>query len=165
MTQQTAKSTVFTPEALVEAPRRSRAIPNASGTLAVYTQISYSLRCRMEKRETRVAEIGSHRSWPVMNSPHASFPQWIGHSDRLIWLEAKGNGSGHTQLVVDTARLDGKSYIAGIIPGRVRYLRVASTMLREDGDDELPFTVIGKVCPDGTLFNQFDTAKPGRSFI
>ncbi|KAL2824294.1 Alpha/Beta hydrolase protein [Aspergillus cavernicola] len=107
------------PKGPPEASRHSHAIPTQQHTS--------SLRGHTETREI----------CPVTNGPNAGFPQWLGHSDQLIWLE--GTWNGHTQLIVTSARRDSESYVAGTIPGPVRYLRTN---------------------PDGTLFNSFGKAEP-----
>ena len=136
------------------APRRSSATPNASGTLAVYTQTSYSFESHSKTNEIRVLDIRSGRSTLITNDSGASDPQWLDNSsDRLIWLKVKGNGN--TSLVIGDAHRAGQSYTAGTVSGPVGDLKVTKL---ENGD--IGFAVSGKANTDGTLFNPHDLQEP-----
>lgn len=139
--------------ALLGAPRRSPAIPNASGTLAVYTQTSYSFESHSKTNEIRVIDIASGRSSLITNDAGASNPQWLDNSDQLIWLKEKANGN--TSFIVGDAREPGKTYTAGTVPGPVSDLKIT---VIESG--KLGFAVTGKANPDGSLFNPHDAKEP-----
>ncbi|KAE8346850.1 hypothetical protein BDV24DRAFT_122319 [Aspergillus arachidicola] len=143
----------FTPEVLLGAPRRSAAVPNSSGTLAVYTQTSYSFESHAKTSEIRVLDITTGRSSLITNDPSASSPQWLGNDDRLIWLKTKANGN--TSFIVGHAREAGKTYTAGTVPGPVANLKVT---VIESG--KIGFAVTGKANPDGSLHNPQDAKKP-----
>ncbi|KAI2785878.1 hypothetical protein POX_h09640 [Penicillium oxalicum] len=142
----------FTPEVLLGAPRRSSAVPNAAGTLALYTQTSYSFESHSKTNEIRVLEIESGRSALVTNDPGASNPQWLGDGDELVWLKAKSNGN--TSFIVGNACEADKTYTAGTVPGPVSDLKVT---VIEPG--KIGFAVSGKANPDGSLFNPHDAKK------
>ncbi|KAJ5664720.1 hypothetical protein N7462_011533 [Penicillium macrosclerotiorum] len=143
----------FTPEVLLGAPRRSSALPNAAGTLAVYTQTSYSFESHSKTNEIRVIEIQTGRSALITNDPGASNPQWLGDSDQLVWLKTKSNGN--TSFIVGDAREADKTYTAGTVPGPVSDLKVT---VIEPG--KIGFAVTGKANPDGSLYNPHDAKKP-----
>lgn len=143
----------FTPESLLGTPRRSSAIPNASGTLAIYTQTSYSFESHSKTNEIRVLDISTGRSTLITNDPGASDPTWLDNSDRLIWLKAKSNGN--TSFIIGDAHEAGKTYTAGTVPGPVSDLKVTTI---EPG--RIGFAVTGKANPDGTLFNPHDAKEP-----
>ncbi|KAJ5591808.1 uncharacterized protein N7459_002177 [Penicillium hispanicum] len=143
----------FTPEVLLGAPRRSSAVPNAAGTLAVYTQTSYSFESHSKTNEIRVIEIESGRSALITNDPGASNPQWLGNTDQLVWLKTKSNGN--TGFIIGDAREVDKTYTAGTVPGPVSDLKVT---IVEPG--KIGFAVSGKANPDGSLFNPHDAKKP-----
>ncbi|KAJ5777056.1 Oligopeptidase family protein [Penicillium odoratum] len=147
------RSMKFTPEVLLGAPRRSSAVPNAAGTLAVYTQTSYSFESHSKTNEIRIIEIQSGRSALITNDPGASNPQWLGADDQLVWLKTKTNGN--TSFIVGDAREADKTYTAGTVPGPVSDLKVT---LIEPG--KIGFAVTGKANLDGSLYNPQDAKKP-----
>lgn len=126
------------------------------------------------KSEIYVTDLNTRfRSWRVTDNPNASSPQWLGHSDQLIWLESLENG--HTNFVISDARLVTETYIVGTVPGPVSNLIVTNVAFIEDQDDELGFVIMGKANSDGSLFNpvlskessenstgRFYTTLPGR---
>ncbi|KAF4163605.1 hypothetical protein CNMCM6936_000524 [Aspergillus lentulus] len=140
-------------ETLLEAPRRSNPIPNAAGTLAVYTQSTYSFRSQTEKKEIRVVNLSTGRSWCVTENPNARSPQWVSKSDQIIWLEWLE--SGNTDLMVDDAKgTITEIYKAGTVPGQAFDLKVTGQLpFREDNDNELAFAISGRANPDGSLVN------------
>ncbi|KAJ5114541.1 hypothetical protein NUU61_000300 [Penicillium alfredii] len=146
----------FTPEVLIGAPRRSSAVPNAAGTLAVYTQTSYSFESHAKTNEIRVIDIDSGRSALITNDPGANNPQWLDNSDQLVWLKTKANGN--TSFIIGHAREADKTYTAGTVPGPVSDLKLT---VIEPG--KLGFAVSGKANPDGSLFNPHDVKKPHTS--
>lgn len=141
---------------LLGAPRRSSAFPNAAGTLAVYTQTSYSFESHSKTNEIRVIDIKSGKSALITNDAGASNPQWVDDSDQLVWLKAKGNGN--TSFVIGDARQADNTYTAGTVPGPVSDLKVVTL---EPG--KLGFAVSGKANPDGSLYNPHDAKKPHSS--
>ncbi|KAJ5218243.1 uncharacterized protein N7498_000342 [Penicillium cinerascens] len=143
----------FTPEVLLGAPRRSSAAPNAAGSLAVYTQTSYSFESHSKTNEIRVLDIESGRSALITNDPGASNPQWLGAGDQLVWLKTKANGN--TSFIIGDARAVDKTYTAGTVPGPVSDLKVT---VIEPG--KIGFAVSGKANPDGSLYNPHDAKKP-----
>ncbi|KAL2822253.1 Alpha/Beta hydrolase protein [Aspergillus cavernicola] len=151
----------LTPTSLIESPVRSHPVPNSSGMLAVFTQQYHTQQTSTLQSAIRVIDLNSARSWPIPDSANARFPQWLGHSDQLIWLERLENG--HAQFVVGDARLQSPAYIAGSVTGGVWDLRAAGVVLKEDAgdDDDLSFAVIGEANPDGTLFNPLDAGRAG----
>ncbi|KAJ6172279.1 hypothetical protein N7470_001346 [Penicillium chermesinum] len=147
------RSVKFTPEVLLGAPRRSSAVPNAAGTLAVYTQTSYSFESHSKTSEVRVLDIASGRSALITNDAGASNPQWLGSGDELVWLKSKANGN--TSFIIGNAREADDTYTAGTVPGPVSDLKVT---LIEPG--KIGFAVSGKANPDGSLYNPHDAKKP-----
>lgn len=137
---------------LLAAPRRSGAIPNASGTLIAYTQTTYSFSSHMTSSELRVLDVASKKSVLITDSFKGE-PQWLGSSDQLVWL--KGSNNGNTSIVIGNAAKSERPYVAGIIPGPTGDLK-----LIELGSGEFGFAVSGKANPDGSLYNPSDAKTP-----
>ncbi|KAL4874562.1 Alpha/Beta hydrolase protein [Aspergillus karnatakaensis] len=150
----------LTPAALVASPLRSLPIPNASGTFAIYTEYipaseheqhnGTSAKCAIW-----VLDMNSPRSWPIPDTQNARYPQWLGNSDEVIWLEACPNGE--TWFVVADACLRGERYVAGSVGGRVWDLRTTGVVKmggpEDETDDDLGFVVLREVDESGGLVN------------
>lgn len=97
----------FTPEVLLSAPRRSAAIPNADGTLALFTISTYSFQNHSKSAEIRVLDIKTGHTKLLTNDLNASEPTWLGEKNLIIWL--KGGEKGTTSLVLaDAENLENK---------------------------------------------------------
>ncbi|KAH8689126.1 putative acylamino-acid-releasing enzyme [Talaromyces proteolyticus] len=151
----------LSPEALLEAPNMTHPVPDAAGKLAVYVQSAYSFQYHTMQKQIRVIDLKTlHRSWPITENISANYPQWLGRSGNLIWLESLENG--HTNLVIRDARLEDTDYVAGTVPGHISNLRVTNIPYIGDTDDDLGFAVVGKVNADGSVFNPIDQSLDGK---
>ncbi|KAL4771216.1 hypothetical protein BDW60DRAFT_208467 [Aspergillus nidulans var. acristatus] len=151
--------------ALVASPFRSLPVLNASGTVAMYTQhvpATGHEQTSALQRAIWVLDLNSVRSWPIPDTHSARNPQWLGHGDQVIWLEACTNG--HTRFVVADGRLRGDRYVAGSVAGPVWDLRTTGVVNMadpgDDTDDDLGFFVVGQVDEGGRLFNPFQDQSP-----
>jgi hypothetical protein len=97
----TIRAKKFTPEVLLSAPRRSSAIPNADGTLALFTVSTYSFHTHSRSSEIRVLHIKTGRSKLLSDDVTASEPVWLGEKNLVLWL--KGGEKGTTSLVLADA--------------------------------------------------------------
>lgn len=103
----TVRANKFTPEVLLSAPRRSSAIPNGDGTLALFTVSTYSFQSHSKTGEIRVLDIKTGQSNLLSNELDASEPTWLGDKNLVLWL--KGGEKGTTNLVLaDADNLDNK---------------------------------------------------------
>ncbi|WEW58445.1 hypothetical protein PRK78_003913 [Emydomyces testavorans] len=146
---------LFTPDVLLSAPRRSAALPNASGTLVAYTQTTYSFNSHSSTSELRILDVGTRKS-ALVTEDFKGEPQWLGDSDELVWL--RGGKNGNTSIIVGNARGQEKPYVAAVVPGPIDNLKVTKLAPEEFG-----FAVSGKANPDGSLFNPFDVPAPHSS--
>ncbi|KAL8927666.1 MAG: hypothetical protein Q9172_001295 [Xanthocarpia lactea] len=136
----------FNPETLLSAPRRSPAIPDPSGKLAVYTVSTYSFEAHQKTSEIKVIDITNGKSTLITNEKTASDPNWLGNPSELLWLKEGEKGS--TVLVVGSVDKVGQTYVAGIVPGSISNVKVG-----ELGADQIAIAFSGKSWPNGTLYN------------
>jgi len=85
-------------QVLLSAPRRTAAIPNPAGTLALFTVSTYSFESHSKTSEIRVLDLKSGHSKVITNDLKASEPTWLGKDNLLLYL--KGGDEGTTTLVV-----------------------------------------------------------------
>ena len=131
---------------LLSAPRRSAAIPNDQGTLALYTVSTYSFDSHKKTTEIRAINIGSGQSTLITNQEKTSEPNWLGKGNEVLWLES--NDGGTTRFIVGTAENAGKSYVAGVAPGPI-----SDVKLKTLDDNTVAIAFTAKVKPNGTFFN------------
>ncbi|GAP87371.1 putative prolyl oligopeptidase [Rosellinia necatrix] len=77
----TILATKFTPEVLLSAPRRSPAVPNSAGKLALYTVSQYSFETHSKKYAFKLLDISSGHSTELFDDPAYSEPTWISEHD------------------------------------------------------------------------------------
>jgi hypothetical protein len=85
-------------QVLLSAPRRTAAIPNPDGTLALFTVSTYSFESHSKTSEIRVLDIKTGQTKTLSKDVNASEPTWLGKGNLLLWL--KGGEKGTTSLVV-----------------------------------------------------------------
>jgi hypothetical protein len=103
----TVRANKFTPEVLLSAPRRSAAIPNADGTLALFTVSTYSFSTHSKSAEIKILDIKTGQSKLLSSDLSASEPTWVGEKNLVLWL--KGGEKGTTSLVLaDASNLENK---------------------------------------------------------
>lgn len=97
----TNSTPTFTPQAMLSSPRRGSAIPNADGTLALYTVATYSFEEHHNAHELRVMNLANGTSWLFSNSSGISNVNWLGDGSKIIWFVSEEDGS--TSFVVGDA--------------------------------------------------------------
>lgn len=97
----TNSTPTFTPQAMLSSPRRGAAIPNADGTLALYTVATYSYEEHYNAHELRVMNLANGTSWLFSNSSAISNANWLGDGSKIIWFVSEDDGS--TSFVVGDA--------------------------------------------------------------
>lgn len=97
----TVRANKFTPEVLLTAPRRSAAVPNSDGSLALFSVSTYSFESHSKKSEIRVLEVATGHSKVLCSDSGASEPVWLGDKNLVLWL--KGGEKGTTHLVLADA--------------------------------------------------------------
>ncbi|KLJ11319.1 hypothetical protein EMPG_13414 [Blastomyces silverae] len=137
---------------MLSAPRRSAAIPNASGTLLAYTQTAYSFETHATTSELRVLDVATGSSVLLTNSYHGS-PQWLGDGDKLVWLQDGEKGSSN--FIVGCGQRKEDSYVAGTVSAPVSNLKLTTLSPGLVG-----LAVSGKANPDGSMYNPSTAKKP-----
>ena len=139
------QSSKFTPDVLIQAPRRSAATPNADGTKALFTVSTYSFETHSKTSEIKVLNIETRQSTLLTNDNKASEPNWLGNGEEILWL--KEGEAGTTKLIIANTIDLGNIYEAGTLPGPVENLK-----LYQVDDDRVAIAVSGKATPNGTLY-------------
>ncbi len=92
----TIRANKFTPEVLLEAPRRSEGIPNSTALQVLYSVSTYSFAEHAKKSEIRLLDVKSQQTVLVTDDKSASEPTWLG-DDTILLLNS--NDDGTTSLV------------------------------------------------------------------
>lgn len=95
-----SNSSLFTPAAMLSAPRRGTALPNAAGTLALYTTTTWNFTTHSRKYGLWVLDLETGTSTLFSNSSAIGEAQWLGEGNGIVWLNYENDGSS-TFLVGD----------------------------------------------------------------
>lgn len=142
----------FTPEVLIEAPRRGPAVPNHDGTKALYTSSTHTIGGDTLK-EARVMDISTGASHLLTDNSRAHDFTWLG-TESVAYLES--GEKGVTQLKISDFHFDEKSetlvqesYNVAEFPAPVILLK-----LKALDDGNVALAVVGRADSDGKLFNE-----------
>ena len=141
---------------LISAPRRSSASPSPDGTLALYTQSTYSFATHSRTSGIYILDISSGKSTALTTDGRAKEPRWLGFGQEVVWLKEGDNGI--TSLIVADAKEVGKTYTAGTVPAPVSNLKIH---LLDGLRAVIAFST--KSTPDGSLYNPKNTVVPHSS--
>jgi len=94
----------------IQLPRRSPAVPNGSGTHAVYTVSTYDLESHSETLETRILDIKTKQSSLFTDDKKNTSAQWL-VGDLLLWQRSAEGGA--TELWIGSA-LGDKKYVRDV---------------------------------------------------
>lgn len=137
---------------LLGAPRRSAALPNPDGSLALYTVSTYSFELHKKTSEIKLLDIEKSQSNLLTNDEKASEPNWLGEGNELLWL--KEAGKGVTQIVHADADDISTTYIIGEVNGPV-----SDVKLKNLGNGQVAIVFAARARPDGSLYNPEDEVK------
>lgn len=96
----TTNATKFTPEELLSISRRGTALPNAAGTLALYTTSQHSFETHKNTYGLWVLDLANGSSWLFTNSSAVSDPNWL-DGNTFVWFV--GEDDGTTSVAVGDA--------------------------------------------------------------
>lgn len=90
-----SNTTQFTPQAMLSAPRRSSALPNSDGTLALYTSTTWDFATHKRNYALSVLDLSKSNgsSTLLSNSSAVSNAQWLGNGTTILWLVSEDDGT------------------------------------------------------------------------
>ncbi|TVY46697.1 putative dipeptidyl-peptidase [Lachnellula occidentalis] len=145
-----SNTTQFTPQAMLSAPRRSSALPNSDGTLALYTSTTWDFSTHKRSYAFSVMDLSSksNGSSTLLSNPSAiSNAQWLGNGTTILWLVSEDDGT--TSFAVgDATQPDADPITAGSVPGAIDGLKIVDL-----GSGTYGLAFIGTAAPNGSLHN------------
>ncbi|KAI4731738.1 alpha/beta-hydrolase [Aureobasidium sp. EXF-10728] len=147
----TVRAQKFTPEVLLSAPRRSAGVPNADGTLVLYTTSTYSFESHTKTVELRSLDTKSNESTLLVQENSISEPVWLpGSKDVFACL--KGEDKGKTSILVATSKSSSdwkdSTYTTGSIDAPASSLKITQL-----SDSSYAVVLAAQCSPDGSLYN------------
>ena len=137
----------FTPEVLLSAPRRSAAVPNRGGTLALYSLRSYSFETRHHSTEIRILDVAAGTSARVTDAANATEPHWLTDTEFLYRRPRDEGEGGGTELVAGRVTASGVATApVATVPGAIEGIKV-----RALSGGEVALVAAGQAESDGTL--------------
>ncbi|KAI1416050.1 dipeptidyl peptidase [Hypoxylon sp. FL1857] len=148
----TIMATKFTPEVLLSAPRRSAAVPNSTGTLALFTVSQYSFESHSRTYAIKVLDIRSRLSTQLFDDQTYSEPTWVSDTE-FVFLK---NGESSTSLLVADATKPGSD------PYKIASFNtsVSNIKTKDIGDGTIAFACTAPTTSPGELLNQADEKTP-----
>ncbi|POS86812.1 dipeptidyl-peptidase-like protein V precursor, partial [Erysiphe pulchra] len=144
----------FTPELLLSAPRRSAAVPNKDGTLAIYSVSTYSFQTHKKSVEIHLLNLETGESKVLNADVEASEPTWLGEGSLLLFLKSGEKGTTSLYLL-NADKPDDETLLLATFDGTVSNLKTTQIDL-----DNFAIAVTGLARPDGELFNSEKVKKP-----
>jgi hypothetical protein len=93
----TIRAAKFTPEVLLEAPRRSEGLPNSDASKVLYSVSSYSFAEHAKKSEIRILDVESQQTSLITDDKSAGEANWI-DDETIVFLKSEDDGT--TNIVV-----------------------------------------------------------------
>lgn len=149
----TLTATKFTPEVLISAPRRSAAVPDPSGSRALFTVSTYSFENHKKTSQIRLLEIKSGQSSLLVEDGGASEPVWL-NEDEFIYLKSGENGTTYIRLGHELGEKP-KFYDVGAIEAPVSNLKI-----KQLPSGSIALVVSATTTPEGELYNPEKEKKP-----
>ncbi|KAI6093825.1 dipeptidyl peptidase [Hypoxylon rubiginosum] len=151
----TVMATKFTPEVLLSAPRRSAAVPNPAGTLALFTVSQYSFETHSKDYAIKVLDIKSRHSTQLFDDPAYTEPTWVSETE-FVFLK---NGDSTTSLMAADATKPGSDpYEVSSFSATVSNIKV-----KDIGNGTVAFACTAPTTADGAMLNAADEKKPHSS--
>ncbi|KAK3942180.1 Alpha/Beta hydrolase protein [Diplogelasinospora grovesii] len=150
----TLTATKFTPEVLLSAPRRSAAVPNSTGTKALFSVTTYSFETHKKSAQIRLLDIKSGQSTPLLDGLSFSEPTWIGEDE---FLYIKSEDTGESTLIVGSTSNPGslEAQNIALFNGPVSNLKVKNLP-----NGTIALACSGLATPQGQLANPQAEKKP-----
>ncbi|KAL4779279.1 putative dipeptidyl-peptidase 5 [Aspergillus varians] len=139
----------LTPEQLISAPRRSEAIPNPSGNVAVFSASQYSFETHERSATWSLLDLQSGEITLLTNDSNVSEVVWLTDSTVLYINGTNAQIPGGVELWVSTVPNFGSGYKAASLPAAFSGLKAVTT---ESGD--INFVAYGQSYPNGTAYNE-----------
>ncbi|KAJ5151226.1 uncharacterized protein N7482_010478 [Penicillium canariense] len=148
----------LTPEQLIAAPRRSEAVPNPSGEVALFSSSEYSWESHETSSSWNLIDLDSGKITLLTNDTNVSELIWLGSDDSgLLYINGtNADIPGGVELwVSNTASFDKLRYKAASLPASFSGLKTAIT---KGGD--VNFVLYAQSYSNGTAYNEELASKP-----
>lgn len=146
----------ITPEQLISAPRRSEAVPDPSGKVAVFSKSQYSFKSHKKSSEWNLLDLKSGKVSTLTKDPNVSEIVWLGKGKTVLYVNGTNSETpGGVEIWVSEIDDFEKGYKAGGFAGPLSGLKA---VLTKKGD--VNFVLNGKSTAEGKLYNPEAAKKP-----
>ncbi|KAI2640543.1 dipeptidyl peptidase [Hypomontagnella submonticulosa] len=148
----TIMATKFTPEVLLSAPRRSAAVPNSIGTLALFTVTQYSFESHSKTYAIKVLDLKTRQSTQLYDDSAFTEPTWVSDS-KFVFL--KNEDPTTTLMVADATKPGSDPEEISTFNGSVSNLKV-----KDIGNGTIAFACTAPATSSGELLDPAYEKKP-----
>jgi len=146
----------FTPEVFLSAPRRSAAVPNATGTLALFTVTEYSFKTHSRSYKIKVLDIKTGQSTVLSEDAACQEPTWLTETEYIYIKSCSGkDDAGKTILFVADATDPSKDSRKIVTFGG----SIGNIKVKDVGHGTIAFACTAPTTPEGKLYNSADDKK------
>jgi len=136
----------FTPEVMLSAPRRSVAVPNCDGTLALYN-VSHHVFGDKTIKEMKVMDLETGQSRIVAEDEKVTEALWIPtETSEVVYLKT-GEKGRTLVMVADVADSSAEHYQVVELQAPVRGMKL------KEVNGAVVFAIVGLIGDDGELYN------------
>ncbi|KAL4757292.1 dipeptidyl peptidase DppV [Aspergillus foveolatus] len=139
----------LTPEQLISAPRRSEAIPNPSGNVAVFSSSQYSFDTHESSSAWNLLDLRSGKITPLTNDSNVSEIVWLNDSTLLYINGTNAQIPGGSELWISGLSNFPSGYKAASLPASFSGLKAVTT---KSGD--INFVAYAQSYRNGTAYNE-----------
>ncbi|KAL7629314.1 hypothetical protein AAE478_000834 [Parahypoxylon ruwenzoriense] len=141
----TVMATKFTPEVLLSAPRRSAAVPNSSGTLALFSVTQYSFEEHTRHYAIKVLDIKNGQSYLLFDDAAYTEPTWVSETEFIL---LKHGDSGISLLAADATKPGSDPYEIANFDGSVSNIKA-----KDIGNGTIAFACTAPATASGKMLS------------
>ncbi|KAI1824526.1 prolyl oligopeptidase [Xylaria intraflava] len=151
----TIRATRFTPEVLLSAPRRSSAIPNPTGELALYAVSQYSFETHSKKYAIKLLDISSGNSTELFDNPAYSEPTWVSDHEIIFIHTVSDNDAVSYLMLADVSNPGSSPHVIQRFQCSISNLKV-----KDIGDGNIALALTAPTTASGAMLNELSETRP-----
>ncbi|KAI0482832.1 prolyl oligopeptidase [Xylariaceae sp. FL0804] len=148
-------ATKFTPEVLLSAPRRSAAVPNCTGKLALYTVSQYSFVSHSKSVAIKLLDIASGESTSLYENPDYTEPTWVSEKEFVFVNNSSDSESACSLCVADVSQPGSEPHVIQTFKSAITNLKAKAI-----GHGTVAFACTAPATPAGGMYSTVDEKKP-----
>ncbi|KAI1813268.1 prolyl oligopeptidase [Poronia punctata] len=156
----TIQATKFTPEVLLSAPRRSAAVPNSTGTYALYTVSQYSFESHSKTSAIKLLDISSGNSRELFSNLAYSEPTWVSDHEFVFFKGASDDDDKDAAAVSYLMAADIKDPAESLHVVQSFKCAVANLKTKDIGNGTIAVALTAPTSSSGDMLDELNKKEP-----